>query len=230
MQQTIHTSDKEIQLMQQQPFWYLLALLLLILGLLPAHVSAQDSGVVPASGRPGDTFRFFASGFWPGEPVNYWVSTPGDSVLGNVEYEVRASNAGRAAWEWRVPRSGQAGYWLMVGRGRNSGIERPIAFEVLPGGEPPDESKVIDVIPKVGAPGTRFEFVARDFDGEERIGYWLNAPDGRIVSSRAYRTDADDGDAAWSWRAPDDALRGRWQMVARGKDSNIERVIVFEVR
>jgi hypothetical protein len=216
--------------MKQHPFSLLLALLLLTLGLLPASVSAQESGVAPASGRPGDTFRFFAAGFRPGEPVNYWVSAPGDIVLGNVEYEVRANNAGRAEWEWRVPRSGQAGYWLMVGRGRDSGIERPIPFEVLPGGEPAEESKVIDVLPKVGGPGTTFEFIGRDFDGEEDVGYWLNAPDGRIVSSRAYRVGADDGDAAWSWRAPADALRGRWQMVARGKDSNIERTIFFEIR
>ncbi len=216
--------------MKQHPFRLVLALLLLALSVVPASVSAQESGVVPASGPPGDTFRFFASGFWPGEPVNYWISAPDDIVLGNVEYQVRASDAGRAAWEWRVPRSGQAGYWLMVGRGRNSGIERPIPFEVLPGGEPASESKVIDVIPKVGEPGTRFEFVGRDFDGDEDVGFWLNAPDGRIVSSRAYRVDADDGTAVWSWRAPDDALRGRWQMVARGKGSNIERVITFEIR
>jgi hypothetical protein len=118
----------------------------------------------------------------------------------------------------------------MVGRGRNSGIERPIPFEVLPGGEPASESKVIDVLPKVGEPGTRFEFVGRDFDDDEEVGFWLNAPDGRIVSSRDYLVDADDGTATWTWRAPDDALRGRWQMVARGKDSNIERVITFEIR
>jgi hypothetical protein len=219
--------------MKQHPFGLVslvLALLLLTLGALPAGVSAQDSGAVPASVRPGDGVRFFASGFWPGEPVNYWISAPSEIVLGNVEYEVRANDAGRAEWTWRVPRSAEAGYWLMVGRGRTSGIERPIPFEVLPGGAPPETSRVIDVQPRVGPPGTLFQFVGRDFDGDEEIGYWLNAPDGRIISSRGYRADADDGDATWSWRAPEDAMRGRWQMVARGSDSNIERVIFFEVR
>jgi hypothetical protein len=215
--------------MKQQSLAILLALLLLG-GLLPASASAQESGVAPLSGKPGDTFQFFASGFWPNEPVNYWASAPGGVVLGNVEYQVRANDAGRADWEWRVPRSAQPGYWLMVGRGRSSGIERPIPFEVLPGGEPANESKVIDVVPQVGGPGTTFQFVGRDFDGDEGVAYWLNAPDGRLVGSRDFRTGADDGDATWSWQAPADAMRGRWQMVARGLDSNIELVIFFDIR
>lgn len=204
---------------------------LLLIGLAPAPV--QAASVDPPQAPPRTTLTFAASGFASGEPVNFWVRDPNGVLLGSVRYQVLATSAGAATWQWRIPRGAQPGAWLMVARGRESGSERFIPFEVLLPAEPDlayPPRPIASVSPAVGAPGTRFAFVARDFRQQERAAYWLNTPDGRIVSERSFSVETDDREAAWTWQAPADAPRGMWQMVIRGTDSQRERVIFFEVR
>lgn len=211
------------------------ALVLLFLGgmwsLAPLPVAAQEVRVEPGSGTSKTEFTFYADGFQPSEPVNYWLSAPGGAVLGNPAYEVEADGQGRAEWTWQAPGGSESGVWLMVGRGRESGIERVIRFEIVYDGTQEDTPQQIAwVEPEIGSAGTTFSFLARHFDGSERIGYWVNTPDGRVISDRNYKVDAEDGVAEWTWTAPPDAPAGLWQMVARGNDSTIERVIFFRVQ
>jgi hypothetical protein len=92
--------------------------------------------------------------------------------------------------------------------------------------------EVANVNPAVGNPGTRYSFIASGFQSRERVGVWLNRPDGRIVTvgiedpGRATR----EGRATWGWQAPRDALLGTYSMVAKGASSGIEYVIRFEIR
>jgi hypothetical protein len=139
---------------------------------------------------------------------------------------VQANEAGEAAWTWRAPNVAQPGFWLMVARGRESGIIRTIPFEVRGGG-----SNLATVEPPAGPPGTKFRFIVNGFDDDEEVGFWFNAPDGSVVGREDWRTGTDnDGEAEWVWRSPSDAPRGRWQMVARGKESNRQVLLFFELR
>lgn len=89
---------------------------------------------------------------------------------------------------------------------------------------------VQNVAPPAGLPGTEFSFYAMDFDGNEKVAYWFNAPDGQIYGNEeeyvvyAYRDRAD-----WTWQSPADAPMGYWTAVARGMTSGMERVITFYV-
>jgi hypothetical protein len=194
-----------------------------------------DSNVEPNVGRPGDTFDFYATGFEDEERVGYWLNAPDGSIISSDGYWTDANDDGRADWEWRAPNDAMLGDYVMVARGETSFIEVAIPFQVLPHtdrpGETPEESADSNVEPYVGQPGEEFDFYAEGFDDEERVGYWLNAPDGSIISSDGYWTDAnDDGRADWEWRAPNDAMLGVYVMVARGETSGVEQTIPFEVR
>jgi hypothetical protein len=88
-----------------------------------------------------------------------------------------------------------------------------------------------NVTPNAGPAGARFAFMAVGYEPNEAIGVWLNTPDGRAIAADVEQLHSanDDGRADWYWTAPDDAQPGHWQMVARGLDSEVERVIDFEI-
>jgi hypothetical protein len=90
---------------------------------------------------------------------------------------------------------------------------------------------VTSVQPPVGPPGTRFLFFASGFAANERVGIWLNAPDGTIVPASApeLRRTSAFGDATWTWTAPDNAIDGAWQMVIHGIQSAQTLVIPFTI-
>ncbi len=89
-----------------------------------------------------------------------------------------------------------------------------------------------NVTPEVGPPGARFAFAATGFGDEERIGTWLNAPDGSVMEAdvEELNNSTEDGRADWYWTAPDDVMTGRWEMVARGVESDVLRVIPFTIQ
>jgi hypothetical protein len=207
------------------------ALLLLVAGALPSAASAQEPVVSPPGGPPETEFTFSAGGFLPFEEVNYWITPPDNTVLGNAGFAVEANGEGYVRLEWRAPAWAPPGIWLMVARGRESGLEYPIPFEIVvaPGTEE-QAAQVPNVEPSSGPPGTTFRFFAHGFRHEERLGYWVNFPNGEIDSDRNYKLEAERGRASWSWQAPGDAPPGYYSMVARGDKSHIERVIFFEVR
>jgi len=45
----------------------------------------KDGESTPSSGKPGDTLRFTARGFTPGEPVSFWFTLPDQSVFGTSQ-------------------------------------------------------------------------------------------------------------------------------------------------
>ncbi len=204
---------------------------LLIGGLAPA--AAQAASVDQPQAPPRTTLTFTADMFASREPVNFWVRDPNGILLGSVRYQVLATSAGEATWQWRIPRGAEPGAWLMVARGQNSGSERFIPFEVIPPAEPDlayPPQPIATVSPPVGTAGTRFAFFARDFKQQERAAYWLNTPDGQLIGDRNFNVETEKGEAEWTWQAPANAPRGTWQMVIRGTNSLRERVIFFEVR
>jgi hypothetical protein len=107
--------------------------------------------------------------------------------------------------------------------------------------------------PGVSLPGAPIVFTAAGFHGAslndrrdanakgEAVSYWINVPDGTIISTEL-RNKANDyghttkpllaqaghnGDVKITWTAPLSAPAGNYTMVIHGHDSNLERVIPF---
>ncbi|NJP06214.1 MAG: hypothetical protein HC837_11620 [Chloroflexaceae bacterium] len=93
----------------------------------------------------------------------------------------------------------------------------------------------IEVRPDVGPPGALFFFFATGFDGDddkEEVSVWINRPDGSTTTDNMYGLHevTDTGRIDWRWEAPSDAPPGTWSAVAYGNESDVERVVTFEVR
>jgi hypothetical protein len=103
------------------------------------------------------------------------------------------------------------------------------------------------VTPTAGGPSTRFSFVATGFKGDpknddedthndaELVSFWINTPDGRTIKAsdedteKSYERANRDGQAAWSWRAPKDAIVGAYTLVAHGNESGHDVLIPFSI-
>jgi hypothetical protein len=100
---------------------------------VPSDPERLDANVQPNAGPGGTTFSFFATGFDEGEELAIWVNTPdGRAVDANVEELFEAASGGRADWYWTAPEDAQVGMWSMVARGKESGVEYVIPFEITP--------------------------------------------------------------------------------------------------
>lgn len=84
------------------------------------------------------------------------------------------------------------------------------------------------VQPAEAAPGSIFAFYATGFDAEEWVTFWVNDPAGNVHEGGSVRCNHLNR-ADWTWASPSQAPYGRWSMVARGRSSQIERVIFFEI-
>lgn len=204
----------------------------------PAITVAQNEpniAVSPASGVPGTRFAFMATGFSDDEDIGVWVNTPtGEPMVIQPEELFGANGDGRADWYWTSPTDAVPGIWQMIARGVDSKLERMISFEIIAGQPipPTTDPSESNVDPEVGPPGTRFAFAATGFGDNELIGVWVNTPAGQpmeIKPEALYGANSD-GRADWYWTSPADAPIGTWQMVARGVDSDVQRIILFEIR
>lgn len=178
---------------------------------------APTSGVTPASGTFGTTFSFFAEGFGPEEPIGWWVTAPsGATTQGDPDQ--RATLDGHFAWSWKTPPDVAPGRWQAVVRGKRTGLERSIFFEVTNGTGPAAPTAPSGTVsPERGAPGTAFAFSAAGLTPRERIGFWAEGPDGSRYSG-SYEPNANrEGEASWSWTAPADAASGQWTMVLQSR-------------
>lgn len=103
------------------------------------------------------------------------------------------------------------------------------------------------VTPAVGLAGSRLAFVATGFQGSsqdaddqnsrgERAAYWINAPDGSVISVETLEqrdgeghttrplvaTANADGQVSFSWTAPKSLAPGTYSLVLHGLDSQHE--------
>jgi hypothetical protein len=108
------------------------------------------------------------------------------------------------------------------------------------------------VTPRDGVPGVRFTFTAPGFVGAvpdedadentgERISYWINLPDGTVISTEKHvGKGADDdsyrpllarangyGEVTIRWTSPGDAMAGPYSLVMHGLESNFEVMLPF---
>lgn len=197
---------------------------------------APESAVQPDVGPPGTRFAFYATGFNEEENVSVWLNRPDGTVTDdNIVGVNEATPTGRVDWFWDAPLNAAPGYWSMVVNGNESNLEYAIPFEVRAG--PPSEPIVdpgdqqSNVAPAAGVPGTRFAFFATGFEGGETVDVWLNTPGAQVIDADVEDLNEanETGRADWFWRAPEDAQPGTWSMVARGRDSGVEVVIIFDI-
>ncbi len=198
--------------------------------------TAAEYAIQPAEGPPGTTFTFYATGFGANDAIAFWATDPNGTIHGSDSYRIFSSNEGRADWQWVAPPDAAPGFWTMVAQDVNDAADSvTIPFTIVPVTEsspPPPANTSANVAPGVGAPGTRFTFYATGFKSKEMVGYWFNAPDGRIYSDNSYRarTSHDSSRVDWSWIAPVDAAPGIWQCIVRGEETGVERSVYFEIR
>lgn len=205
---------------------------------------SPEQSVEPAAGYAGTEFTFFATGFGHNEQVSYWFNAPDGRVYGHAERYRATSYQGRIDWSWRAPDDAQPGMWSVVAQsGRTDGAMRVLSFEILPvesappatpaaaaASRVPASTPGAAVQPGSGPPGTRFAFFATGFQGNEKVAFWFNAPDGQIYADDyRYGVHAYDGRADWHWTSPGDGAPGVWTAVARGVRSGVERIIEFGV-
>ncbi len=197
-----------------------------------------DQNVSPHQGTPGTEFAFYAYGYDEREQVAYWFTSPEGDIITTPENIIH-SRDGRVDISWKSPYDAMPGTWTATIKGRESGVQRVLYFDIyLPEGVAPivDEdaenirSTEKAVAPQVGEAGTKFAFFARGFNEREKVGYWFNAPDGSIVENRYLYVVTANGDRAdWNWQSPENAIPGIWTAVAKGEDSQTERLIPFEI-
>lgn len=222
------------------------------LSLVAPAVQAQEpaKAVQPEAAVPGTTFAFFATGLGGNDKYVFWASGPDGTVIGNESYRA-VSSRGRADWTWTSPGDAKPGTWLMVLRRapktddsdndkeKAKREELTISFTVLSadGSAPPPPAPTTvpagsqGVEPALGTIGTEFAFFATGYTAAEKVGFWVNTPDGKVLSDESNNVLAtSDGRADWRWTAPQNALAGAYTMVARGSKSGVERVITFEIR
>ncbi len=205
-----------------------LALLAIIIAQVPSVTQAQDQSVVPASGSAGTTFTFSVSGFDGNERVGYWLNVPNGTVLAIGNSYTYASK-GRLTKSWTSQVGVPLGTWQFVAQGAKSRTIRVVSFQVTEAPGSPTVG-ITGVVPPVGNLGSTFTFYATGFRAGERIGYWLNAPNGAVIPLDKGDHYADStGQFSLIWQAPVYVPTGTWQLVTQGTRSGIVQVLTFQI-
>ncbi|MBX0330358.1 hypothetical protein K2Z83_22095 [Oscillochloris sp. ZM17-4] len=193
---------------------------------------AAGTSVSPASGGPGTTFTFTASGFRDKpEKIYFWFTDPSGKGVNGPDWK-RSSDDGTVTWEWTAPGDAVAGQWQAVAHGEKSDIFRVIPFTIVR--DTPPVTAGASVSPESGGPGTTFTFTASGFKDREQVGYWLNLPDGTVIRFDHELVGDPNGEVTWTWTAPADAQRGLYVMAVRTsqseKNKHIDHVVSYEIR
>lgn len=198
---------------------------------IPAGFTLEPQGVTV---RAGQSLTFVGTGFLRDERVASWATGPDAAVVGGAAVSA-SGDAGRAEVTFEVPERALGGQWAFTLKGDASQAPVTIVFYVTAGS--PVESQAA-VVPVVGAPGTSFSFVAVGFSDDERVGFWVTDPSGRVFTAQGLAEDnpdsniyaSDRGVVRFNWQAPADAQHGIWVMTVQGIKSGASRGVPFEVR
>lgn len=192
--------------------------------------NGPDANAFPSTINQGETTRFYVQGYKPGEVVEFYLLDPHGQrrSSGVLRVDYYATPSGRIDGTWQPLADTELGVWQIVAPGQTSGVVRVIKITVT---TPNGTANNTTVSPKVGRRGMTFLFSAAGFQDGEEVSVWLNAPSGRVVAAEVDDLGRVRGDrvARWSWRAPDDAAYGVWQMVAQGRNSGVQAVITFTI-
>jgi hypothetical protein len=192
---------------------------------IPFTITAPANGptisVNPTSGGPGTVFSFRATGYNDGieiDKINTWLEDPNGRRLDGPA-GLEADRSGVVAFDWVAPADVAAGTWTMFVRGEDTELLQQINFTIVRD-TPAPTGPPASVAPERGGPGTTFTFKAGGYKRDERVGYWLNTPDGTIVRFDRELTGDRDGFVTVTWTAPSNAQRGTYIMAFRSSNSD----------
>ncbi len=190
---------------------------------------AAGTGASPAAGGPGTTFTFTATGFRDKpEKIFFWFNDPNGKGVNGPDWKRNAVD-GTVTWEWTAPANAADGQWQAVAHGEKSDITRAIPFTITR--DKPLVTGSASVSPESGGPGTTFTFTASGYKQDERVGYWLNLPDGTVLRFDHELWGDSKGGVTWTWTAPADAQRGLYVMAVRSSQSDkFDNDVSYEIR
>ncbi|WP_165774597.1 hypothetical protein [Candidatus Viridilinea mediisalina] len=191
----------------------------------PSPDASLSANVTPNVGHAGSTLHFSVNGMASNDrELSYWfIDASGAPVA--VHERIPVDRHGHATWTWEVPRIAEPGIWTMTARGRNSYRDVSVSF-VIEAVPPPSFS----VEPAAAPAGTRFSFFVSDFNPYERVDSWAEGPDGRNIHGQLAEVRANrQGEARWTWQAPDDMIPGNWIMHVQGRDRQLQLTIPFTI-
>ncbi|MEI6777815.1 MAG: hypothetical protein WCK70_13025 [Chloroflexales bacterium] len=227
-------------------------------GVVPSYAQTTTTTVI--EGVPGVEFTFQAAGFRANEDISFWINTPDGKVISTEPLD-QTNNFGNSTkpmttWadangsvtiNWTAPMNALTGDYSLVIRGIQSKYQQVISFRLNKQGS--QTVTQYDVVPASGQTGTVFVFHATGFRGSanidgEQVSFWINTPDGKIISTEPLIETSptgnttkplvaqanSDGIVKMFWSAPADALPGNYSLVAHGIVSQREVVIAFRVQ
>lgn len=208
---------------------YLFVLSLLAV-LLSFGVARAQEGYTLTTETPtvkaGETITFSGNGFGP-EKVAYWATAPDGAVYGN---ENNMSYGGHVTLNFKVPDDALGGRWAMTAYGLSSKTPVVAYFDVI-GRDPGTVAPAAYADPAEGGPGTVFTFYASGFKKDERVSWWVTAPDNTVVDARPGGEKANSkGEIRFRWQAPANAMPGTWVMTMQGNSKGVARGAAFVIR
>ncbi len=179
----------------------------------PPPAVGPTGSVDPQSAPQGSSFNFSFSNMPAGEELRFGLTDP-DNLPVALADSVEVDAEGNAAWSWTSPADAQPGTWTLAARTQRTRAEVQIAFTITS-----DDPAPAGVSPERGPPGTVFTFYGTGFRNNELVGYWLNAPDGTIITFDEPLVANEDGQVFVQLEATAETPRGLWTLVLQSSDN-----------
>jgi hypothetical protein len=196
----------------------------------------QSATINRKSGPWGTIFRLTIFGFRPNEKISFWLTAPDGRVAGTpAPFDVGA-HSGRLNDTWVTNQGWDTGVWAATYQGDASGHKAIVWFNVTARppapapGEPVPDGKNGSVTPKYGWPGTIFRINIGGFRANEKISFWLTAPDGSTAGTPApLNIGNHSGQLTPVLRTNEAFNPGLWAVTYQGDSSGHQAIVYFRI-
>jgi hypothetical protein len=209
----------------------------------PSLPPGVNGSVAPASGPPGTSFTFAASGFEAGEKVGIWLTAPDQATFG-ANFQATADGSGSIAGAKvaiTTDTSYKPGLWSFNAQGVRSKKQAVGYFRIAAGAVAGDPGKlgaiVHDQLPRQGVsfivpvaapPGATFVLAGGGFTKGEGVGAWITGPDGKSTAIDDSKVKVD-GTTAQVVFATAGLPEGVYTAVAQGRSSKVIAAAAFKL-
>lgn len=198
------------------------ALALLALAVTPAINAQEAASVTIVPTEKAGTYEVQGGGFGRTELVR--ISATGPSGQEMLLAEHTSSADGYLSYTIRMPRHVEAGVWTITLTGADTGRTASGTLDMPLLGADVD----LLVTPKIGALGTKFDFISVAFEASEVVSYWLTGPDAQVYLNGSIDA-TPTGRVAFSAIVGQTMPLGLWKMSAYGVTSDHLGIAEFTV-